>query len=110
MAARNFSERDLRGLSTDDLLSMIRQDIQELDQLISVRRHNRPAEPKAGKHKAVKAAAEAARADEEEPPEIISLHAVTCCNHHMGDFPAIARVRCPFCSQWHKAGDFPAVK
>lgn len=110
MGAKHFTERDLRALSTGDLLNLIRQDIRELDQMISVHKHNAKGEVKQGKHKSAKAALAEVFAEEgEEEPEVLSLHAVTCCNHHMGDFPAMARVRCPFCNEWHRAGDFPRI-
>lgn len=97
-APRHLSERDLRALSTDDLLSLIHSDIQELDRLITARKRTQAQDKKP-----VKAGA----APHEPEPELIALHSVTCCGHHMGDFLPVARVRCPFCNQWHRAGDFP---
>lgn len=99
--ARHLSDRDLRTLTTDDLLAVIRDDIRELDQLILSRRSVvREAKPA---RRAKQAAPEAAP----DEPEALALHGVTCCNHYMGDFPPFSRVRCPFCSEWHRAGDFP---
>ncbi|HWI62057.1 MAG TPA: hypothetical protein VNT75_09485 [Symbiobacteriaceae bacterium] len=107
--SRIVADRDLRHLSTDDLLKLIREDCRELDALISTRRAlARGHEPKpAPKHRTAKEAVDAVMRGE-EPPEVVSLHSVTCCNHHMGDFPPWARVRCPFCNEWHRAGDFPS--
>jgi hypothetical protein len=82
-ADRHLSDRELRALSTADLLSLIQRDITELDTLIGRRRP--PAQ---------------------EPP-LGPFHAVTCCNRYMGDFPPFARVRCPFCGTWLCAGSFP---
>lgn|GEM_PF-2466571 len=103
-ANRHASDRELRGISTDELVALIRSDIAELDQLI--RSHRRPdVEQKPSKRK--KGAALVEEPEPEEVPEALAFHEVSCCNHHMGDFPAMARVRCPFCGQWHRAGDFP---
>lgn len=107
--ARPSQERDLRALSTADLLSLIQQDIRELDQIIHVRRRHDVEEkprPLKGSRRSAQAIADeaAAAAEEVEAPP---LHRVACCNHTMGDFPPWAQVRCPFCSTWHKAGDFP---
>ena len=101
---RHLSDRDLRALSTADLLSLIRADINELDSLIRVRPKAKEA-AKPSRQKAVPDVREAAVA--EESPETMPLHMVVCCGHHMGDFPAFARVRCPFCGAWHRAGGFP---
>lgn len=35
------------------------------------------------------------------------FHVVTCCNRFIGEFPPIARVRCPRCRKWHRARAFP---
>lgn len=102
---RNVADRDLKFLSTDDLLTLIREDIRELDALISARR---PApknqEKKPARHRTAREAT-----DELDEVDAVMLHSVTCCSHHMGDFPPWARVRCPFCSEWHRAGDFPSA-
>ncbi len=103
-SGRRLSDRDLRALSTTELLKLIEQDIQELDQLAGLRRRRKqdkkPSRKRPGR----------GTADEpEEAPPGPALHTVTCCNYHMGDFPAFAQVRCPFCGQWHRAGDFPQV-
>lgn len=98
---RHLTDRDLRALTTDDLLAVIRDDIRELDQLILARR-SLVREAKAVR-RTKQAEAEAAVPE----PDALPLHAVTCCNHHMGDFPPFSRVRCPFCGDWHRAGDFP---
>lgn len=105
---RAVPDRDLRHLSTADLLNLIREDCRELDQLIAVRRRS-TREQKPSKHRSAREAMDsvAPPAEPEEELEAVRMHAVTCCNHHMGDFPEWARVRCPFCSQWHRAGDFP---
>lgn len=79
---RHLSERDLRALSTADLLSLIQADISELDE------------------------DEARRERLERGP----FHVVTCCNKRLGDFPPYALVRCPFCFTWHKASDFPQAR
>jgi hypothetical protein len=86
-AARPSSDRELRALSTKDLLNLIQHDIAELDKIDKVRR------------------------DLREPDPIIrpALHTVSCCGVHMGDFVAIAGVRCPFCGTWYKAGNAPPV-
>lgn len=82
-AVRHQADGDLRTLSTDQLLSLIQEDIRTLDQV----------------HRE--------RLLEEFAPERIPLFAVTCCNKHLGDFPAQALVRCPYCWTWHRAGDDP---
>lgn len=107
--SRNVADRDLRHLSTDDLLSLIREDIRELDALISARRpvSRSSQEKKPSRHKTAKEAMNDVMGPEDAEPEGFTLHSVTCCNHHMGDFPPWARVRCPFCSEWHRAGDSP---
>lgn len=99
--SRNLTDRDLRALSTDDLLAVIQADIRELDALIMARRPPKP--PKKTAREALEAAAP------DEAPESLPLHTVTCCGSHMGDFPAYARIRCPFCGGWHRAGDFPRL-
>ena len=102
---RSVADRDLKLLSTDDLLTLIREDIRELDALILARRPAaKSQEKKPGRHRTAKEAM-----DELDEVDAVALHSVTCCNHHMGDFPPWARVRCPFCSEWHRAGDFAAV-
>lgn len=107
---RPVPDRDLRHLSTDELLALIRQDCRELDDLIAVYRRS-TREKKPSKHRSAKEAMESVILPEEadDAPEVVPLHAVTCCDHHMGDFPAWSRVRCPFCNQWHRAGDFPTA-
>jgi hypothetical protein len=108
-AARHLSDRDLRTLPTDDLLALIRRDIAELDQLILTRKAADREARKPTRRATIREAMEALPPDEPEGPPPDPFHAVTCCNHHMGDFPPIARVRCPFCGQWHRAGDFPEI-
>lgn len=105
---RLVADRDLRHLSTNDLLTLIRQDIRELDTLIATYRRPPREQKPSRQHRTAREAIDSAMPDMDEP-EAMPMHAVTCCNHHMGDFPAIARVRCPFCSAWHKAGDSPKV-
>lgn len=106
--SRFVADRDLRHLSTEDLIKLIREDIRELDTLIAARRPApKSQEKKPGRHRTAKDALDALMAEPEEEPEVVALHRVTCCNHHMGDFPPWARVRCPFCSEWHRAGDAP---
>ncbi|HLN64839.1 MAG TPA: hypothetical protein VK464_25215 [Symbiobacteriaceae bacterium] len=97
---RRVPDRELRHLSTAELITLIQQDIRELDSLIAVRR-------RAKRQRTAKEAVDAACPADE--PEELALHSVVCCNHHMGDYPAFARVRCPFCNEWHRAGDFPEV-
>ena len=106
MDDKRVPDRDLRSLSTSDLLALIEQDIRELDTLATLRRRA-AREKKAAKYKTAKEAVDALFPDDD--PEAIALHSVVCCNHHMGDYPAFARVRCPFCNEWHRAGDFPEV-
>lgn len=111
-ARQQVPDRDLRALSTADLLSLIADDIKELDSIISVRRRTQREQKHGGKKQTAREALDAVLgvAEPEEPePESPPLHAVTCCNHHMGDFAPWARVRCPFCQEWHRAGDFPTV-
>jgi len=102
-SSRIVSERDLRAMSNEEFLADLRSCITELDALISAKRRT-DREKKPAKHRTAKEALDALPEDDLEE---IALHAVTCCNHHMGDFAPWARVRCPFCSEWHKAGDFP---
>jgi hypothetical protein len=104
---RSVPDRDLRTLSTDELIALIRSDIKELDGIIAAERRAARGndEKKAARHKTVREAMDAAVPEAEE--EQVEMHSVTCCNHHMGDFPPWARVRCPFCNEWHRAGDFP---
>lgn len=112
---RSVPDRELRFLSTDDLIALIRADIKELDGLISAsRRAARGATEEkkpTGRHKSVRDAMDTVlpAAPAEDAEERVELHGVTCCNHHMGDFPPWARVRCPFCNEWHRAGDFPVI-
>lgn len=94
-------DRDLRTLSTEDLLSLIERDITELDQRIGMQREAEQRR-RAARPRTVREAMDSLA------PEIpLPFHTVTCCNHHMGDFPGAALVRCPFCGTWHRAADFP---
>lgn len=90
-----------------DLLSLIQQDIRELDHVIRLKRKHeverKPAKPKAARA----ALPPEPLAEEAEELEPLPLFRVICCDHAMGDFPATAKVRCPFCATWHKAGAFP---
>lgn len=80
------SDRDLRALDLKEFLSLVQEDIQELDTL---RRHRRQ------------------RTVQEDPDcPGLPLFPVTCCGKFLGAFPAVAQVRCPFCGEWHRAGDF----
>lgn len=98
---RNLSDRDLRTLSMDDFLSLLQDDIRELDTMIrSRRRPDKEAKPR----RTIQEVMDELPAPD---PDRVPLHAITCCGHHMGDFPAWARVRCPFCAQWHRGGDYP---
>lgn len=81
---RFTTERELRALTTEELLALIQADIRELDARIKQRRA-KPAPPP------------------EPEPEGPPLHRVSCCGYTMGTFLAGARVRCPFCSTWHTA-------
>lgn len=117
------TDRDLRAMSTDELLSLLAQDARDLDRTWRERHraaaevpYRPPEQPAAGPKKSRGSRAKrgetppAAPASGElfEPePEHATFHTVTCCGAHMGDFPAIARVRCQFCGTWHKAGNFP---
>lgn len=106
----HLNDHELRSLKMDDFLALLREDIRELDALIAARRPAPKAqEKKPQKHRTAKEALDEVMGAADEAPEVVELHSVTCCNHHMGDFPPWARVRCPFCSEWHRAGDFPAV-
>lgn len=123
--SRVRTDRDLRSMSTEELLSLLAQDARDLDRAWR-ERHRAVAEapyrapeqpaapPKKSQGRRVKRDAPApvqgaqVQGDLFEPePEHATFHAVTCCDAHLGDFPAIARVRCQFCETWHKAGDFP---
>jgi hypothetical protein len=106
------NEHELRSLKMDDFLALLREDIRELDALIAARRPAaKPQSPdkRTRQHRSAKEANDEAMGAADEAPETVELHSVSCCNHHMGDFPPWARVRCPFCSEWHRAGDFPTV-
>jgi hypothetical protein len=108
----HLAERELRSLNMDEFLALLREDIRELDALIAARPpapKSPPPEKKGRNRRTAKEAMDEVMGADDEAPEVVQLHSITCCNHHMGDFPPWARVRCPFCSEWHRAGDFPAV-
>lgn len=121
---RHPTDRDLRSLSTADLLALIRADIKELERIRPTRSNQGQTEkPVPKKGRARRPTEEEVRLAEEEAwrleqattgaeseEELPVFHAVLCCEHHMGDFPAIARVRCPFCGEWHRAGAFPVAR
>ncbi|MDF2627743.1 MAG: hypothetical protein K0R39_1574 [Symbiobacteriaceae bacterium] len=105
----HLAERELRSLNTDEFLALLREDIRELDALIAARRPAPKGQEKKGRqHRSAKEAIDEVMGADDEP-EAVKMHSVTCCNHHMGDFPPWARVRCPFCNEWHRVGDFPVV-
>jgi len=109
--SRLTSERDLRTLSTDELLALIDGDIRSMDNAYRHRHRNAPSyvPPPAGttlgrprkKKELSEILAELAPEPEPSP-----FHLITCCDNKLGQFPAAARVRCPFCETWHRAGDF----
>lgn len=109
---RQLTERELRALSTTELLELIQADIRDLDK--AWRQRRRPAQaaappsPARGKEKDRLADILTELAELQPPENLAVFHSVTCCGVHMGDFPPMARVRCPFCEAWHRAGDFPA--
>ncbi len=111
--SRHLTERELRTLSTAELLDLIQQDIRDLDRVWRQRKkaaqlantHAKPSPPAKEKDRLAEILAELAA--HQPPEELATFHRVTCCGAHMGDFPPMARVRCPFCEQWHRAGDFP---
>lgn len=108
---RHLTERDLRALSTAELLDVIQQDIRDLDRTWRQRRKEAQAAasgqavPKPGKDKLAEILAELAEL--QPPDDLAAFHRVTCCGTQLGDFPPMARVRCPFCEEWHSAGKFP---
>ncbi|MGE5676066.1 MAG: hypothetical protein ACM3XM_19685 [Mycobacterium leprae] len=104
LPVKNPVERDLRHLSNADLVSLIQSDIKELDEIIRTKWKSGAKAP-AKKGKAAPPELDLAEVE----PERLPLFRVTCCNVTMGDFPAYARVRCKFCGEWHRAGDFPPV-
>lgn len=108
---RNLNDRELRSLDLQAFLDLIQTDIKELDELRRQRRREERGTP-ASKSKASRKAAADAEAElaaaEEEPIPAFTLHIVECCGKRLGSFPAPARVRCPFCENWHEAGEFPA--
>lgn len=95
--AHSLTERDLRALSTAELLALIQKDIRDLDSVWRERH-------KDGKIRKTDPAQPPGLQDREEP---VTLHRIICCSAHLGDFLPIARVRCPFCETWHRAADFP---
>lgn len=72
---RHLTERDLRDLSTAELIDLLRDDARELDTRLSK------------------------QGDQHD-----GLIAVYCCNRFLGRFMAAARVRCPRCGTWHSPG------
>jgi len=115
--SRYLTDRDLRSLSTADLLALMEQDARDLDRAWREQHRTKPAGPppapteppraKSGRGKRLHTAG-APQVELFEPePEHAAFHSVACCDVYMGDFPAIARVRCKFCGSWHRAGDFP---
>ena len=105
---RNLSDRELRSLDLNEFLALIQEDIKELDHLRRQRRRTDTAEKPAPTRKGRRRAeATEPELDVDEPVVSLTLHTVSCCGKKMGSFPALARVRCPFCERWHTAGDFP---
>ncbi|MFZ5815721.1 MAG: hypothetical protein ACOY93_10525 [Bacillota bacterium] len=108
---RNLSEREMRSLDLKDFLSLIQEDIKELDELRRQRRRSdRDEKPAAAGRKGRRHTAgpePELEPVEDEPVIPLTLHTVSCCSKRLGAFPAMARVRCPFCERWHRAGDFP---
>jgi hypothetical protein len=109
---RLTTERDLRTLSTEELLALINGDIQTMDSAYRHRHRNAPSytppQPKtttSGRSRKKKDLTEIL-AELAPEPEPSPFHLVTCCDNTLGQFPAPARVRCPFCETWHRAGDF----
>lgn len=106
---RNLSDREMRSLALKEFLTLIQEDIRELDEQRRQRRKldrdEKPVPPsgRKGRQKAL----EASEPEEEEPIIPLSLHVVACCGKRLGSFASMARVRCPFCERWHRAGDFP---
>jgi len=102
----------MRSLDLQEFLALVQEDLKELDELRRQRRklhppveEDRPAEKgRKGRRKGVDPEPEP---EEEEPIIPLSLHVVVCCGKKLGSFPSLARVRCPFCERWHRAGDFP---
>lgn len=109
--SRHLTERELRALSTSDLLDLIQQDMRDLDRTWRKRRKEAQVAatghpvPKPGRDKLADILAELA--EMQPPDDLATFHHVICCDSHLGDFPPMARVRCPFCEAWHGAGDFP---
>jgi hypothetical protein len=95
----------MRSLDLKEFLALIQEDIKELDE----RRRQLRQQEKAEKSPAgARKGRHPVDAEQEEEPVIpLSLHVVTCCGKKLGSFPGPARVRCPFCERWHRAGDFP---
>lgn len=106
--ARNLSERDLRSLDLKEFLTLVQEDIKELDNLRRKRpRPEKEERPASDKRRGRQQAEPSEPEPEDEPVMDLSLHLVSCCGKRLGGFPAMARVRCPFCERWHRAGDFP---
>ncbi len=108
--SRNLSDREMRSLDLQEFLALVQEDLKELDELRRQRRRlhsteEKPAEP--GRRGRRKSAETEPVPEEDEPIIPLTLHTVVCCGKKMGSFPSLARVRCPFCERWHRAGDFP---
>lgn len=109
---RLTTDKDLRTLSTEDLLALIDGDIRKMDQDYRTRHRNAPSytppptgtTTRGGPRK--KKDLSEILAELAPEPEPSPFHLVTCCDNTLGHFPAPARVRCPFCETWHRAGDF----
>lgn len=112
--SRHLTDRDLRGLSTGELLDLIEQDLREMDKLVRERRRKPPPPPPPAPKPPARGRKASAGpqlfGSNPDDPEQVPLHSVRCCDNHLGDFMPGARVRCPFCEEWHRAGDFPLVQ
>lgn len=69
---RHVADPDLSGLSTAELVALLRNDVRELDARLV-----------------------------EQRDRYGGLIAVYCCNRFLGRFMPVALVRCPRCKAWH---------
>jgi len=109
--SRLTTDRDLRTLSTEELLALINGDIRQMDQNYRDRHRGAPSyspppAPSAVRGSRRKRDLSEILAELAPEPEPSPFHLITCCDNNLGHFPAAARVRCPFCETWHRAGDF----